>query len=171
MRRTLALALALLPAATASAGLPKRFPWTLQSADGGEAVKLSRFKGKVVLVEFWTTYCGPCREAKPFFESLQERFGQRDVVILSIDNEESPEVVKKYLAAHPSKLKVLLDPEGVVEKALGLYGQPAMALFDTSDRLNWSAVGFEKTTMAELASRIDRMAPGERGSVPVGALK
>ncbi|MEQ1919559.1 MAG: TlpA disulfide reductase family protein, partial [Elusimicrobiota bacterium] len=156
-------------ASTSSAGLPKRFAWTLPSADGGAPVKLSKFKGKVVLLEFWTTVCGPCHEAKPFFEELQRRFGERGVIILSIDNAESPEVVKKYLAAHPSQLKVLLDPEGVVEKALGLYGQPAMALFDTNEQLNWSAVGFEKTTKDELAARIDRMAPGARGSVPVGA--
>ena len=171
MRRILCLAFALFSAAPASAGFPKRYGWTLESADGGEPVALPKFKGKVVFVEFWTTFCGPCHDALPLFERLQERFAERGIVVLSINNEESPDVVKKYLAAHPSKLKVLLDPKGVVEKALGLYGQPAMALFDTSNQLNWSAVGFEKTTIEELTARIERFAPGPRGRVPIGTLK
>lgn len=164
------LGLALLAAAPASAGFTKRFAWSLKTPSG-ESVRLRSFKGKVVLVEFWTTTCGPCHAAKPFFEELQTRFADRGLIVLSVNVKESPEVVQKWLQAHPTALKVLLDPEGKVEDALDLFGQPAIALFDTNDRLNWSAAGISQLTKDDLTARIDFMAPGAPGSVPVGALK
>lgn len=169
-RTALALGLALLAAAPAFAGFTKRFDWSLKTPSG-ESVRLRSFKGKVVLVEFWTTTCGPCHAAKPFFEELQSRFADRGLVVLSVNVKENPELVRKWLKAHPTTLKVLLDPEGKVEDALDLFGQPAMALFDTDDRLNWSAAGIGRPTKDDLSARIDFMAPGAPGSVPVGTLE
>jgi thiol-disulfide isomerase/thioredoxin len=159
-----------LASAPASAGFTKRFDWSLKTP-AGESVSLSSFKGKVVLVVFWTTTCGPCHAAKPFFEELQARFAGRGLVVLSVNVKEKPEIVRKWLLAHPTTLTTLLDPEGKIEDALDLDGQPAMALFDTSDSLNWSAAGISRTTKDDLAARIDFMAPGAPGSVPVGTLK
>ena len=159
-----------LASAPASAGFTKRFDWSLKTPSG-ESVSLRSFKGKVVLVAFWTTTCGPCHAARPFFEELQTRFADRGLVVLSVNVKEKPELVRKWLKAHPTTLKVLLDPEGKVEDALDLDGQPAMALFDTSDSLNWSAAGISQHTKDDLSARIDFMAPGAPGSVPVGTLK
>ncbi len=170
MKIFLALALALLAAEPASAGFTKRFTGYLKTPSG-ESVSLRSFKYKVVLVEFWTTTCGPCHAAKPFFEDLQARFADRGLVVLSVNVKEDPALVRKWLKKHPTKLKVLLDPDGKVEDALDLIGQPAMALFDTNDCLNWSAVGIGQPTKDDLAARIDRITHGAYGSVPVGALK
>lgn len=170
MRRFALLSLALLLAAPAGAGLPRRVARGLSTLDGAP-LDAKALAGKVVLLEFWTTRCAPCHEARPGFEQLQRRFASRGVVVLSVDHREDAQAVRRFLEKHPTSLRVLLDARGEAQAALGLRGQPAMALFDSSGRLNWSAVGVEKTTWDELAARLERLGLGEAGSVPVGALR
>lgn len=155
----------------AAARVPARLDVPLKSANGGPALRLSQFQGKPVLVDFWATHCIPCREAKPFFEELQKKFGERGFVVLAVDVGETAGVVRDYLKAHPTTLKVALDPDFVLEHELLLSGEPAMALFDADGGLLWSAVGFTPSTKDELRWRIDRMMPGDPGRVPLGILQ
>lgn len=163
------LLLSCLLAAPAAAGLPAKHARALSEEDGS-ALK-SAFKGKAVLLEFWTTTCGPCQEAKPFFEDLQKRYAERGVIVLSVNAGEDPSTVRNWLKAHPTSLRVVYDRDGKAEAALGLFGQPAVALFDASQRLNLAGAGLSEMTKKDLAGRIEFMAPGPPGSVPVGKLK
>lgn len=171
MRSLFAAALCALLLVPARAGVPAELDAALAPADGGAPVKLSSFKSKVVLLEFWTTYCEPCRDAKPFFEDLQKRFADRGLVILAVDNGEDAKTVRAYLKDRPTTLRVLLDPRGRLARRLRLRKDPAMALFDVNDELAWSAVGFEAATQDDLVQRLDRLLPGDPGRVPIGALK
>lgn len=171
MKSCLALLAAAALAVPAAARVPKGLDLPLKPADGGPAVRLSSFEKKVVLVEFWATYCQPCRDAKPFFEDLQERYGGRGLVVLSVAAGEEPAVVRAYLKKHPTTLTVALDPASALEDALMLSGQPAMALFDERGELLWSGVGFSPSTKADLTWRIDRRMPGDPGRVPLHALE
>lgn len=170
MRTILAAALAAVLAAPAAARAPARCDMPLKTVEG-KTVRLSTFEKQVVLVDFWATFCEPCRAAKPYFEELQEKYGARGFIVLAVDERETRDVVRAYLKEHPTTLKVLLDPRSELERSLLLSGEPSMALFDSGGGLLWSATGFSPTTKEELRWRIDRLMPGEAGSVPIRALK
>lgn len=74
----------------------------------GEKFTNSSIKGKVVLLEFWTTWCVYCDQELPFVERLNEEFGGKDLIVLAIDVGESKKTVKKYLEQHPRKTRIVL---------------------------------------------------------------
>jgi thiol-disulfide isomerase/thioredoxin len=130
---------------------------------GGEPVRMSDMKGRVVLMEFWKTTCGPCRIWKPAFEKLDQRYASKGLAVLSIDTDEAPELAVEFLKKHPTTLKVFADPKGLAQRLLAQTGQPAMALFDGDGNLMWTSVGFGPSTVAEMTWRIERYLPEEVG--------
>ncbi|MDO8756878.1 MAG: TlpA disulfide reductase family protein [Elusimicrobiota bacterium] len=136
---------------------------SLSPLGDGASARMPDMKGRVVLMEFWTTTCGPCRTWKPVFEKLDKKYSTRGLSILSIDTGEEPELAKKYLETHATTLKVFSDPSGTAQRRLGQIAQPAMALFDDKGNLMWTAVGFGPSTEADMTCRIERYLPEETG--------
>ncbi len=87
----------------------------------GEQVSLSDFRGQVVVINFWATWCPPCREEKPTMEQLYQQKKDDGLVILAVNVEENPhQVVSQYLLQHSYSFPILLD--GINAEVQGLYG-------------------------------------------------
>lgn len=99
----------------------------------GRAWTRSALRGKVVLVNFWATWCPPCRKEMPDLDALQARFGDR-LVILGI-SDEKPETVDAYLKSHPVRYPVLLDPGRKVNDMYQVDGIPKNLIYDARGRL------------------------------------
>jgi cytochrome c biogenesis protein CcmG/thiol:disulfide interchange protein DsbE len=115
------VALLMVPAArTARAEPPEAIapPFSVQSLEG-RAVRLSDFKGRAVVLDFWATWCGPCRASMPHLNTMQERYGERGLVVLglSVDDLE-PRVVRRYA----DRLRIKFRLAMADERILGLYG-------------------------------------------------
>jgi thiol-disulfide isomerase/thioredoxin len=111
----------MVPAArTARAEPPEAIapPFSVQSLEG-RAVRLSDFKGRAVVLDFWATWCGPCRASMPHLNTMQERYGERGLVVLglSVDDLE-PRVVRRYA----DRLRIKFRLAMADERILGLYG-------------------------------------------------
>lgn len=74
----------------------------------GEKFTNDSIKGKVVLLEFWATWCGYCEDERPFVERLNQEFGDKGLLVLAVNVGESKKVVQKYLEDHPRKTRVVL---------------------------------------------------------------
>jgi len=74
----------------------------------GEKFNNASLKGKVVLLEFWTTWCVYCEHERPFVERLNEEFGNKGLVILAVNVGEGKKTVKKYMEEHPRKTRIVL---------------------------------------------------------------
>ena len=116
---------------------------------GGAPVNLSALRGKVVFLNFWATWCPPCRTEMPSMEMLNEVFSSSDFVMLAVNVEkEGREVVPAFLERNPHSFKILLDLEEEVQRAYGVYRFPETFLIDKEGRVarhyigayNWSAV-------------------------------
>jgi thiol-disulfide isomerase/thioredoxin len=100
----------------------------------GKAHKLSDLRGKVVLVNFWATWCPPCRREMPDLDKLQTRFAPQGLVVLSISDEDQAKV-GPFIASSGYRPVVLLDPGGQVHKEFHIEGIPKTYLIGRNGKL------------------------------------
>jgi peroxiredoxin len=100
----------------------------------GTKWNLRALSGKVVLVNFWATWCPPCRKELPDLEALYRRFGPRGFVILAISDEDSSKV-KPFVAERKLSYPVLLDPGRKVNELFHVFGIPKSFVYDRTGKL------------------------------------
>ena len=102
----------------------------------GDTVTLNNFKGKTVLLNFWATWCLPCKEELPAMQRLYKELGSRglEVVAISIDRG-NPDRVKKYIDRYNLTFPILLDPGQEIRKSYFIMGLPTRYLIGSNGRL------------------------------------
>lgn len=119
-----------------TSGLSKGKPapdFTLRTLDG-KKVSLSELKGKVVLVNFWATWCPPCREEMPLFEKVYKKYKDKGFEILAVSTDSSVEPVKKFVEEFNVSFPVLLD-DGKVSSLYSIQGLPTSFLIDREGKV------------------------------------
>ena len=92
---------------------------------GGKDVALSDFKGKIVFLNFWATWCPPCKKEMPSIEKLHRKFGGRDFTVLAVAVDVKGEkLVRPYIEEKGYTFPVLLDPKGEVSDNFDVFGVP-----------------------------------------------
>ena len=108
----------------------------------GATVKLSDFRGKVVLLNFWATWCAPCREEIPWFVDFEEEFKDRDFAVLGVSMDERGwDVVKPYIDRHNINYPVVLGDAGVNTLYGGADALPVTFMIDRNGRVARTHVG------------------------------
>jgi len=107
--------------------------FTLTDLDG-KSWNLKDLKGKVVLLNFWATWCPPCRKEMPDLEMLYRRFGAQGLIIIGIDDEET-ETVKPFIAQQGITYPVLLDPGRKVNTLFRIEGIPKTFVYDRDGKI------------------------------------
>ncbi|EDP75663.1 TlpA disulfide reductase family protein [Hydrogenivirga sp. 128-5-R1-1] len=102
--------------------------FTLKTLDGKE-VSLKDYRGKVVLLNFWATWCPPCREEMPLFVRMYEKYKDKGFEILAVSTDSSLEPVKKFVKEYRINFPVLYDDKNVVS-LYGIQGLPTSFLID-----------------------------------------
>ena len=108
--------------------------FTLKSRNGGN-VRLAELRGEVVLVNFWASWCGPCREEMPKLEELHNTYKDLGFTMLGINLDQTPALSKKLLKDITVTFPVLYDPENNVSEAYGVESMPSTFLVDKNG--NW----------------------------------
>ncbi|MDE2142407.1 MAG: TlpA family protein disulfide reductase [Elusimicrobia bacterium] len=96
---------------------------------------LSELRGKVVVLDFWATWCRPCVETIPHLNKMAEEFAGKPVVFLSVTNDD-PATVERFLLAHPMKPWIGLDPDDVMGRAFGVREIPQTFVIDPYGRIS-----------------------------------
>lgn len=102
---------------------------------------LAAYRGRVVLVNFWATWCEPCREEMPALQALQHRLGPERLVVLAVNYGESSEKVQRFVQQTPVDFPVLLDRHKETAKAWRVRVLPTSFVLGKDGRIHYSAVG------------------------------
>ncbi len=144
---------------------PKAAPdFTLHSIDGKQ-VSLREYRGKVVFLNFWATWCIPCREEMPALERLHQTYQSQDLAIISIDLKESAEQVRAFFQKHGLSFPALLDQDGSVFRDYLVAGMPTTYLIGRDGMLLARGVGgrdWLRTEALDLIKELIAPAPGGR---------
>jgi len=115
----------------------------LPTLDGSPAVKLSNLKGKTVMLDFWATWCPPCRAALPDVNSARKAFADKGFVLLTINNEPKADDVKAWMKKEGYTFTVLRDMERKASSAYKVTGIPTNVLIGPDGNVLEYVVGFE----------------------------
>jgi len=128
-------------ASSGKAELDKPAPdFTLQDLDGN-TVRLSDFRGKVVFLNFWATWCPPCRMEMPDIEALHRKYRDRDVVVLGVDIQENANTVRAFIGEGGYTWTFALDTSGEVATIYQVRGIPASYFIDKKGIIRALSIG------------------------------
>ena len=145
---------AAMPAGAVEPGAPAP-GFRLPTFESGQPVSLADFRGKVVFVDFWASWCSPCRQSLPLYDKLRAGYAPADFAILAISLDEDVAEAKAFLAEHPIKYTTLQNPQGDVAKSFDLKGMPSSYLIDRNGIVRARHVGFEAKDIDVLKKEID----------------
>ena len=121
---------------------PDADPFEIRLSDPtGRPISLSEFRGKIVFINFWTTWCLACVIEMPSMEKLHQKFKDRDFVMLAINLQESASRVKQFYKEHKLTFTTLLDITGDVGAGLGIRSIPTTFILDKNGRIIGKALG------------------------------
>jgi cytochrome c biogenesis protein CcmG/thiol:disulfide interchange protein DsbE len=96
----------------------------------GAAAKLSDFKGRTVLLDFWASWCGPCAFEAPIVDRLARRYQKRGLVVLGVNVDDPPEVIRRYAAQKGLSYPMVVDPAGRTSAQYGVDKLPSLVVID-----------------------------------------
>lgn len=137
----------------------------LPSADG-KVVSLADYKGKVVLIDFWASWCGPCRQAFPAINDLYGELKDRGFEVIAVNLDEQRKDADEFLSKRPHEMKVVFDPKGTSATSFSLGGMPSSFVIDREGRVQFTHTGYTTATLAdyrrEVLSLLREAAPSGR---------
>ena len=134
----------LLFATTAPAGITSAVApdFTLKS-NSGTNIKLSEFRGEVVLINFWASWCGPCRQEMPVLDELHRQYKALGFTVLGVNVEEDSSAARKLLEEVQISFPVLFDNNSVVSKQYDVIAMPSTVLVDRNGNMRYIHKGYK----------------------------
>lgn len=117
-------------------------------------VRLSDYKGKTVYLDFWASWCGPCKQSFPWMNDLQSRYAAKGLRIVGINVDQKSEDAKTFLKDVPANFDVAFDPAGKNPRAYAIKGMPTSVLIGPDGKVISMHSGFKDEHRAELEDQI-----------------
>jgi cytochrome c biogenesis protein CcmG, thiol:disulfide interchange protein DsbE len=155
--RCFAVLLALLPvSAVHAADAGKPAPDIVVHAADGSTQKLSALRGKIVYVDFWASWCIPCRESFPWMNEMHRKYAARDLVVLAVNLDAKRTDADAFLARYPAQFRVVYDAESGTAKEFGVKAMPTSFLVGRDGTLLYEHRGFKESQTAPVEAEIER---------------
>lgn len=119
-----------------------------------DSVKLADYKGKVVYVDFWASWCGPCRKSFPWLNEMQQKYGKQGFTVIGINVDQKREDADKFLAQVPAQFTIAFDAQGNTPKAYQIKGMPSSLIIDQNGNVQSMHAGYTEEKAAELEATI-----------------
>ena len=136
--------------------------FTLPRVDGA-SVSLAEQRGRIVIMEFWATWCGPCQESSPSLDAIYRHYRNRGVTVLLINEGETAEVVRRW-AERRFEAPILLDQQQEVGVRYGLSGIPHLFIIDREGRMIYTHSGYGGGLEQDLTIILKELLEGQAAS-------
>ena len=152
--RALLLGLFLAGSALAKSPPPKVHapPFTLPTSNG--TVCLDSLRGQTVLVDFWASWCGPCKQSFPWMTTMQQKYGAKGLAIVAVNLDKDRNLADEFLDRHEAPFTVAFDPSGKTAKDYKVHGMPSSFLVAPDGSILFTHAGFDPKKTGDLERMI-----------------
>lgn len=134
------------------------FPlWSLVAAavcHAGPTLDLSSLRGRVVYLDFWASWCAPCRQSFPWMQDIQDRFEARGLTVIAINLDHERMDAEAFLRRYHPGFAVRFDPEGILAEQFKVQGMPTAVIIDRQGTARFTHVGFRPGEADESVKQI-----------------
>jgi len=119
-------------------------------------VNLADYKGKVVYVDFWASWCSPCRDSFPWMGAMQKKYESQGVVFVGINVDRKQKDAEAFLKNTPAEFTVAFDPKGKTPKSYDVMGMPTAFVIGRDGKILHSHIGFNESDKGDYEKHIQQ---------------
>jgi cytochrome c biogenesis protein CcmG, thiol:disulfide interchange protein DsbE len=116
----------------------------LSSVVSASQLDLSAYRGKVVYIDFWASWCGPCRQSFPWLDGLVHEYASQNFVVIGVNVDKDRDRAERFLGEIPADFPIVYDPQGELATAYKVAGMPSAILIDRTGRVRFQHTGFSE---------------------------
>jgi peroxiredoxin len=131
-------------------------PFTLP-AKGGSQINLAQYKGQVVMINFWASWCGPCRQEMPLLEDIYKKYNKLGFTLIGVNVEPDSKAADDWLKQTPVSFPILYDKESKVSQMYDVSGMPSTVIIDRKGNLRYLHHGYKPGDEGEYLNNIRAM--------------
>jgi thiol-disulfide isomerase/thioredoxin len=128
----------------------------------------ARHAGRVVYLDFWASWCSPCKLSFPWMQEIADTYGARGLEVIAVNLDKKRAAADEFLRGMDPRFAVVFDPEGKLAARYQLQGMPTAILFDRSGTVRATHIGFQKGDRKALISQIEGLLAEPMPEVPDG---
>ncbi|MGR9087325.1 MAG: TlpA family protein disulfide reductase [Gammaproteobacteria bacterium] len=129
----------------------------LSTFEGPASFDMEAFKGKVVYLDFWASWCGPCAKSFPFMDDLHRQFKDKGLQLVGVNLDENPKDAKAFLNRFPVGFSIVSDAGGQCAKNYAVQAMPSSYLIGRDGRIRHVHLGFRAGEAQELVQRVEQL--------------
>ena len=130
---------------------------------GAAGLNLAAYKGKVVYLDFWASWCNPCRQSFPWMNDLQQTYGPQGLVVIAVNVDHERDAAQQFLQRYGAQFKIVYDPDGHIASTYNFRDMPTSYLIGRDGTVHYVHAGFypdkEGSYVSDLQTLLDEKAP------------
>lgn len=132
-------------------------------ADAQPSLDLAQYKGKVVYLDFWASWCGPCRQSFPWMNELLRKYAGDGLEVVAVNVDENSRDAETFLKDVPARFHVIFDPKGQLAESYQVPGMPTSILIDQQGHVRAKRIGFRPDEQAAYETQVRQLLAEKRG--------
>jgi thiol-disulfide isomerase/thioredoxin len=133
---------------------------TAAAADRPSGLDLARYRGKVVLLDFWASWCEPCRHSFPWLNEMHARYAGRGLVVIGVNVDRERGEADRFLRDVPATFQIVYDPDGTLAARYDLPGMPVSYVIGPQGEVVARHIGFRSSLRAEREAEVQKLLEG-----------
>ncbi|MCP4301680.1 MAG: TlpA family protein disulfide reductase [Gammaproteobacteria bacterium] len=118
-------------------------PIAVSDLPTGQDFDLAKYQGKVVVLDFWASWCVPCRRSFPWLNAMNAKYGHDGLVVIGINVDQEPASAAEFLQKYPASFQISYDTNGVLAKEFGVQAMPSSFVIGRDGQINAHHLGFK----------------------------
>lgn len=118
---------------------------------------IKQYKGDVIYLDFWASWCTPCRKSFPWMNKIQQKYADKNFKVISINLDAEPNLAEQFLASTPANFTILYDPDGNLAQELQLKGMPSSFIINAEGKIVSAHVGFTDKKKIKYEQEIEQL--------------